>query len=246
MKNSYAFFDVDGTLLRLKSMFSFHHFWYRQWQGVNGNARSEEYEDVTAILRSLNDSGTSRELINRRFYEFFSGRSVEQVNQCASAWARGILANPDNFVDEVISELNALCAKGVQPVFVSGSFVEVLAPVANHLNVSHILATRLLHDGGKYTGRLQPPQTIGLGKALAINEFLAQHSASPEDCWAFGDDLSDVPMLQTVGHPVAVIGDSALAATAMEQGWRCLHISALQDQLMRNENHGALLCENEQ
>lgn len=243
MKNSYAFFDVDGTLLHLKSMFSFHDYWYRRWERTNVNERSEEYEDVTAILRALNDSGTSRELINRRYYEFFGGRSVEEIERCASAWARGVLADPNHFVVEVINELNALRAKGVQPVFVSGSFVEVLAPIAKHINVSHVLATRLLHDGRKYTGRFQAPQTIWLGKALAIGEFLEQHSASSADCWAFGDDLSDVPMLEAVGHPVAVIGNSALGATARDRGWRCLHVSAPEDQHMLRENLGPLLCE---
>ena len=243
MTNSYAFFDVDGTLLRLKSMFSFHDFWYQRWIGLDSGARVEEYEDVTAILRALVESGAQRELVNRRYYEFFSGRSVDEVGRCAQAWARTVVADPRLFVTEVIDELDALRAKGVEPVFVSGSFVEVLTPIADHLSVSHMLATRLLHDGKTYTGRFRAPQTIGEGKALAIGKFLAERSILPADCWAFGDDISDVPMLEAVGHPVAVIGDSALSSTARARGWKCLHISASDDQLMIREGLGALVGE---
>lgn len=243
MSRSYAFFDVDGTLLRLKSMFSFHDFWYQRWIGLDSRVRIEEYEDVTAILRALVDGGVQRELVNRRYYEFFSGRSVEEVGRCARAWARTVVADPKLFVTEVIDELDALRAKGVEPVFVSGSFVEVLTPIADHLNVSHIRATRLLHDGSKYTGRFRAPQTIGEGKALAIGEFLAERSCSSSDCWAFGDDISDVPMLEAVGHPVAVIGDSALSSIARARRWKCLHISAFDDLWMVREGLGALAGE---
>lgn len=226
MEHSYAFFDVDGTLLNIKSMFSFHDFWYRRWICANGQAGSEEYEDVTAILRGLADGEAPRELINRRYYEFFAGRSVAAVTACAQAWARSTLADPHLFVTEVLDELGSLRAKGVEPVFVSGSFEEILAPIADHLGVREVLATRLLHAGGKYTGRFEAPQTIGDGKAIALAEFLAHRAARAADCWAFGDDVSDVPMLSAVGHPVAVIGDRALDSVARSRGWRRLHLAA--------------------
>jgi len=231
MVHPYAFFDVDGTVLSIKSMFSFHDFWYRRWNRVNGPAGSEEYEDVTAILRRLTDSEAPRELINRRYYESFAGRSVDAVTACAQAWARSVLADPGLFVTEVIDELDGLRAKGVEPVFVSGSFKEVLEPVAEHLGVREVLATRLIQVDGKYTGRFEAPQTIGEGKAISIAEFLARRETRAADCWAFGDDVSDVPMLGAVGHPVAVIGDRALASIARSRGWRRLYLSSPDDLL---------------
>lgn len=36
MSQAYAFFDVDGTLIRGKSMFAFHDFWYQRWTAVSG------------------------------------------------------------------------------------------------------------------------------------------------------------------------------------------------------------------
>lgn len=216
MNKAYAFFDVDGTVISGKSMFDFHDFWYRN--GADP-ANSDEHEDVSAILRSLSVSGASREQINRRYYEFFAGRTVSSVATCAKAWAEQALAKPGFFVRKVVQRLTALRQDGVEPVFVSGSFVELLGPIAKALDVRYVLATHLLNDGQKYSGRIAMPQTIGAGKALAIHSFLADQEVDSRNCWAFGDDISDVPMLELVGHPTAVIGDQELAMVATIQGW---------------------------
>jgi len=225
VKTAYAFFDVDGTLIHGKSMFSFHEFWYQSWIGLSSKDHREEYEDVTAILRTLQNSDSPRDVVNRRFYELFAGRDVAEVTLCAQAWAQRELAKPSFLVQEVVVELQSMQDKGIEPVFVSGSFMEVLHPIAQHLGVSHVLATQLLHDGRRYSGRFKPPQTIGAGKAVAVRDFAQEHGAQLQECWAYGDDVSDVDMLEVVGNAVAVIGDCTLESIAKQRGWRCLHIS---------------------
>lgn len=224
MKKSYAFFDVDGTLIHGKSMFGFHDFWYQSWVGVSTKAHREEYEDVTAILRVHQSSGSPRSVVNRRFYEMFAGRDVAEVTRCAQAWAQRELAKPSFLIQEVVLELQSLRAKGVDPVFVSGSFMEVLTPIAQHLGVPHILATQLLHDGQRYNGRFKHPQVIGAGKAVAIHDFVKERGAQLQQCCAYGDDVSDVDMLEIVGDAVAVIGDPALEVIAKRRRWTCLPI----------------------
>jgi HAD superfamily hydrolase (TIGR01490 family) len=225
MSNAYAFFDVDGTLLRPKSMVAFHEYWYRQWTGLATLAQAREYEDVSATLRTLIRSDAPRELVNRRYYELFAGRPVDEVQRCARAWARSVTASPKNFFTEVVGEMARLRNQGIEPVLVSGSFIEVLTPIAEHLKVSQMLATRLQQVNGTYSGQILAPQTIGEGKAIAIKAFLSRQGVPSHSCWAFGDDVTDMPMLDAVGHPVAVIGDPALAAAARHRGWRLLQVS---------------------
>jgi len=177
VKNVYAFFDVDGTLIHGKSMFGFHDFWYQSWLGLSDRSHHEEYQDATAILRVLQNSDSSREIVNRRFYELFAGRIVDEVTQCAQVWAQRELAKPSFLVQDIVAELQSLRTKGIEPVLVSSSFVEVLRPIAQHLGVSHVLATQLLHDGHRYSGRFKYPQTIGTGKAIAICDFVKEHDA---------------------------------------------------------------------
>ncbi len=104
----------------------------------------------------------------------------------------------------------------------SGSFPAVLAPLAQRLGVDHLLATTLESVGGRYTGEILPPQTIGAGKADAIAAFLRSKEAEAQDSYAYGDDISDLPMLEAVGHPTVVAGDCTLLAHAHRAGWPVL------------------------
>lgn len=222
---AFAFFDVDGTLLHCKSMFSFHDYWYRQLPDDIQNACPHEGANIAAILNLLEKSGTARDVINRRYYEFFAGRSVARTRRLALAWFNEEHRKPQFFIKQTVAELRRLQTAGIEPVFVSGSFQELLAPLAAELNVKHVLASRLLTHGGCYTGKLEGPQTIGEGKATAIHNFLREQNMTGDACWAFGDDLSDLAMLNAVGNPVAVIGDKRLQAVAQDREWPCLLIA---------------------
>lgn len=219
---AYAFFDVDGTLIRIKSMFSFHDYWYRHWLPLIGTPADHEGEDVSAILRTLERNGTPREFINRRYYEFFAGRNVAQIAQCAIAWFEHVRHTPALFIEESVNELERLRKQGIEPVLVSGSFMEVLSPIANVLGVEHIMGTRLVANGTRYTGKILSPQTIGSGKAQAVTQFLSAHGSDATECWAFGDDVSDLPMLQCVGNGVAIGGNTEMETLATLHGLRII------------------------
>lgn len=101
----------------------------------------------------------------------------------------------------------------------------LLAPLATELGVAHCLCTSLVLDGqGRLTGAIGQPQTIGRGKAEALRFFLRQHGVSAHDCYAYGDDLSDLPMLEAVGRAVAVGNDRGLAELAGTRGWAHLQL----------------------
>lgn len=229
MTKAFAFFDVDGTLLKGKSMFEFNQAWYSGWSQMQSPHPEFEPQDVVAILSTLIESDVPREVVNRRYYDFFAGRPVDLVESCGRAWATRHARQPSSFHQEVLAELERLRAQGIEPVLVSGSFEELLRPIAEYLRVSHVLATRLVHDGCKYTGKFVPPQTIGAGKAIAIRQFLTEQGVAAADCWAFGDDLSDAQMLEAVGHPVAVIGDPRLGELARTRGWPQRLIAAVDE-----------------
>jgi phosphoserine phosphatase len=43
--------------------------------------------------------------------------------------------------------------------------------------------------------------------------------------YAYADSLTDVPVLELVGHPVAVYPDEGLAALAWQKGWPILGVA---------------------
>ncbi len=213
----YAFFDVDDTLISVKSLLRFQDYWYEVAGDTAGRAA---YEADMADLRRMD---ASWEILNRRFYRHFAGRSVAEVEARGRDWFALVEAStPNLFHGPVVACLRRHQAAGVEAVFVSGSFPAVLRPVADRLGVRHILATTMASVGGRYTGEILAPQTIGAGKAAAAADFLRRRGVRPEACHAYGDDISDLALLESVGHPTAVRGGRGLEALAAQRGWRII------------------------
>ncbi len=104
----------------------------------------------------------------------------------------------------------------------SGSCTEILEPLAIELSVKVLLTNRLEVECGLFTGKLQPPQTIGVGKCQAIVNFLEESDALACNCYGYGDHLSDLPLLEAVGHPRVVEGNADLFSIARHRGWPVL------------------------
>ena len=220
---AFAFFDVDDTLLAVKSMFDFYrHLCLAELQDA---ARLEAFE---AEFRQLRAAGTPRERLNSHYYTHFKGIGESALAEMAERWWRTLTTRrPNLFFAETVERLRAHQRDGVTPVFVSGSCAALLRPVARALGVTELLSAPLITDAnGIYTGELGQPQTIGDGKRVAVQAFLAARAAAPADSHAYGDDISDAPMLAAVGHPVAVGAGIELAGLAAERGWPVLPIGA--------------------
>jgi len=219
MTPRFAFFDVDDTLIRVKSMFDFYRFWALDW-----HYDSNMLERFETSFETLRWEGASRETLNRAYYHHFMGFRMSELEEAGAAWAGIHLAKPNEFFFAVsVRRLRDLQALDTQPVFVSGSFWALLAPVAQHLGVQHSLNSCLSMTVDKVlTGEIESPQIIGEGKAIAVRRFLADRNANSSLCFAFGDDLSDLPMLNAVGNPVAVGDRSPLAIHANKLNWEVL------------------------
>ncbi|HXP95311.1 MAG TPA: HAD-IB family hydrolase [Telmatospirillum sp.] len=215
---AFAFFDVDETLISIKSMVSFQDYWFIATG--DDEARASFWRDMAR----LRDGKASRETLNRCYYASFAGRAVGAVADLAVAWFNEMSATTrDLFHPSVVAALFRHQDIGQEAVLVSGSFPALLSPIAARLGVRHILASDMEVADGCYTGRILPPQTIGLGKAEAMTAFLQRAGVSPSRCHAYGDDISDLPMLGAVGWPVVVREDDAeMVAVARSRGWPVL------------------------
>jgi HAD superfamily hydrolase (TIGR01490 family) len=218
MSTIYAFFDMDGTLISTRSMFSFQRFWYLTGPESDSAEKLRFYDE----MHRLEQGGASREFINSRYYNYFGGRSVAEVDRCGRAWFEEVAKDPTFYLKGPLARLRAHHASGHVPVIVSGSFPAILAPIADQLGIRIVLSSNMVIEGGRYTGQLTPPQTIGRGKASAVRSFLKSVEGSAEAAFGYGDDVSDVPMLAEVGHPVAVDGEPGLRDHALRAGWQIL------------------------
>jgi HAD superfamily hydrolase (TIGR01490 family) len=216
----YAFFDVDETLISVKSMLSFQEFWFEHVSDVDRKAFEKD-------LRELHSADASWTELNIRYYQYFAGRKVAQVKDMGERWFRQQLAQLGFYHYSVLKALQRHQSLGDDIVFVSGSFPAVLRPIARHLGVRHILSSSLEISGDSYTGRLIGSPAIGQGKALLIQQFLDVMGVDATDCFAYGDDISDLPMLELVGNPRVVSGGRYLEDHARERGWQVINALAI-------------------
>jgi len=109
-------------------------------------------------------------------------------------------------------------ALGHRTVLVTGALdfvVEALRPLFDEV----ISARMEVDQDGCLTGRLVELPPTGEARALALAEYAACESLDLDDAVAYADSVSDLPMLEAVGFPVAVNPDPRLAAIARRRGW---------------------------
>lgn len=214
-----AFFDVDGTILRITSLKSFQASYFK-YAYKNQAEGLEAFNNFKNIFMNYQKEGRSREYMNKEYYKTFKDRSRTETLKIAKVWWDDTVARvEDLFVHEVLDCIKQYKSQKHSIVLVSGSFAEVVAPVAEHIGADHIIATNLEVENDVYTGEMIGPQLIGEGKRDAIQLFAKKNSVDLALCSAYGDHVSDLPMLETVGHPFVVAGDAELDVIAATKGW---------------------------
>jgi HAD superfamily hydrolase (TIGR01490 family) len=134
---------------------------------------------------------------------------------------RDVLINLiDPYVYQEALDLIALHrALGRKVYVVSSSPEEVVRPLAEHVGIPEILATRAETEDGKYTGRLAF-YAYAEGKAEAIRQVAEREGIDLRGSYAYSDSFTDLPMLEAVGNPVAVNPDRELRREAEKRGWQ--------------------------
>jgi phosphoserine phosphatase len=106
---------------------------------------------------------------------------------------------------------------GHRTVLITGSLdfiVEPLRPLFDE-----IVCARLAVKDGLFTGELLDSPPTGEARALLMQSYADAEGLSLSESIAYADSASDLPMLEAVGHPVAVNAEPKLAAIARKRGW---------------------------
>jgi HAD superfamily hydrolase (TIGR01490 family) len=116
--------------------------------------------------------------------------------------------------------------KGHEVILVSGAVDFLMEHLAKYLGATGIIANRLeIHDRFA-TGKLLRPVVAGPEKARLVREHARAHGHDLDECFAYSDSYSDVPMLSIVGYPAAVNPDRRLSMLANAYHWPIIHLEA--------------------
>jgi HAD superfamily hydrolase (TIGR01490 family) len=212
-----AFFDLDRTLLRRSS--------------------------ALALAGSFRQRGliSRRQLVKAACWQLLfvaRGASHEAVRSAAEDGLRVLDGYP-------VAELRELVAEAMEPILrplvyaeplrlvaehrergeevwiVSATLQEIVQSIADDLGFDGALGTTCEVVDGRYTGRALRA-LHAQNKAAVVRELAAEKGLDLAQCTAYSDSHTDMPFLETVGHPVAVNPDRALRRDAAARGWPVL------------------------
>jgi len=210
-----AFFDVDGTLTRTTVLHPL--VWYQR-------ARLSRLRFLAwfaglclqvpgYILLDRKD----RAAFTRRFYHRYRGLDAADVRRYHEA-ALSETVLPRIYPDAA-KQIDWHRSQGHQLILVSGGIDLTLRPLAEHLHAAQLLCVKLAERDGILTGELATPPMIQSEKARAMQNCPGIDLGRS---YAYGDSISDAPMLEAVGNPRAVNPDSRLRRLAESRGWPIL------------------------
>ncbi|HUS17463.1 MAG TPA: HAD-IB family hydrolase [Chloroflexia bacterium] len=122
----------------------------------------------------------------------------------------------------VMARLTAHQEQGDTVILLSGGPQDAATVVAEEVGAAAGEGTRPEQRNGVYTGRIGSGINHGPAKARRAATLAAARGVALADCVAYGDSAADIPLLASVGHPVAVDPDPALRAAAQARGWEIL------------------------
>lgn len=99
----------------------------------------------------------------------------------------------------------------------------VTAPIAERLEVPHLIATEPEQRDGRFTGRVAGTPSFRDGKVERLMQWLAGRGEDLAGSWFYSDSHNDLPLLERVTHPVAVNPDAKLGEIARHRGWPMLN-----------------------
>jgi HAD superfamily hydrolase (TIGR01490 family) len=107
-----------------------------------------------------------------------------------------------------------------QVVLLSGSLPYIVKPLAEALDIPHVICSEVEVKGQRLTGRLSAPHPYGDAKAQLMLSFGQTHDVDFNRSYCYADHHTDEMLLQLFGNPICVNPSERLQHIARENSWR--------------------------
>jgi HAD superfamily hydrolase (TIGR01490 family) len=218
--NAAAFFDLDRTLISGSSAFYFGVAAWRNDMISLGDLLGDARKAISFKL--LGSTDESSEAVRDRILAAVEGAQQSELLALNEAIVPRIL---ERVRPESRGLIDMHHEAGRDCWIVSASPIEMVDPLAKALGMEGGIATTSEVVDGRYTGRLEGPFVYGEGKREAIAKLAAERGYDLRLSYSYSDSASDLPMMEMVGHPVAVNPDRPLENVAHQRGWPMVEFS---------------------
>ncbi len=218
-----AFFDVDGTLYTA-------HMWrgLMEYAATHGRQNRVRLYTVGLMplyglrrLRWISEEGFRKPWVSNMGV-IFGGWSLTD-GDAAFRWVAEDYIRP-TAREDMLALLRSHVNAGHVVVLVSAMLAPTLRILAEPLGAAGAIGTEVEVKDGEYSGKVSPRVCMGQEKDRLTREFLQNRGLDVDlsASYTYADSISDLPLFQMVGHPVAVYPDAQLAAHARENQWEIL------------------------
>ncbi len=228
-----AFFDLDRTIIGGSSVFVFGWVAYRNGMVPTGQLLRDAASAVTFKMSGASDDKT--ETVKNRILEAIEGVPVATFTDVADEVLPKLLHDVRR---EARGLIDLHTDAGRSTYIVSASPVEIVGRFADEMEMTGGIGTVSEIADGIYTGQLAAPFCYGQGKANAIVAVADAEGYDLAHSYAYTDSAGDLPMLEIVGHPVAVNPDRTLEAIAFHRGWPIVEFSRTRKKVMKRTTAG--------
>jgi HAD superfamily hydrolase (TIGR01490 family) len=212
-----AFFDLDKTIISRSSALAFWPSFYKHGLISRGEAVRTAVAQLVFMFAGADHKRMER--LRTQVADLCRGWPADGVRDIVLRHLN------DTILPLVYAEARRLMAAhfsaGRDVIIVSTSGLELVGPIGDLLGASEVIATKMQVTDGCYTGEMEF-WAYGEAKAHRMRELALARGYSLADCYAYSDSVTDLPMLEAVGHPSAVNPDRALRKIARSRHWPVL------------------------
>jgi alcohol-forming fatty acyl-CoA reductase len=209
-----AIFDVDGTLVGSNVVS------YYAWLKMREMPAAVRPLWIAAFLTKIPFywalDKVSRAHFNRAFYKNYAGWKPTHARHLGQESFPGFTLS--RIYPDALACLREHKRAGHRVVLLSGALDFLLEPFKDLAD--DVLSASLAEENGAYTGELSGAPVAGEARARMLASFARKRGVDLRRSYAYADSISDLPMLEAVGNPVAVNPDRRLAAAAKDRGWQ--------------------------
>jgi len=211
-----AFFDMDNTLLSAASGRL-----YLKWLRQTGQMPLYRWAYVSGQVGLYLMGVTDFPRLISRLMVYVGGTDDAEAWRMSEVWFETMLRH--YISDGGREKVQWHKEQGHHVAIVSASTPYAVRPVAADLDLGQsFIATELEVREGCLTGWVVEPACYGAGKVTRTLAYAATHGIDLRRSYFYSDSASDLPLLEAVGHPVAVNPHRKLRQIALERRWPIL------------------------
>jgi putative phosphoserine phosphatase / 1-acylglycerol-3-phosphate O-acyltransferase len=123
---------------------------------------------------------------------------------------------------EARSEIKSHKERNAKVVILSSALTPICRNMAKNLEFDDIICSDLEVINGYLTGYPVGHLCFGEEKSIRLKEYCEKKNSKISDAWYYGDSISDLSALSSVGNPVCVNPDKKLKKEARKRGWKII------------------------